>query len=40
MNGDTLKQEAVKIIIKGKLAKTKLSYTLTTETELTTPERY
>ncbi len=41
INGNTLKYEALnKIIIKGKLAKIKFSYTLTTETELATPDRY
>jgi hypothetical protein len=41
MDGNIVKQEAVKkIIIKGQLAKIKFSYTLTAETELTTPDRY
>lgn len=41
LNGNTLNHEALKrIIIKGKLAKIKFIYTLTAETELTTPDRY
>jgi hypothetical protein len=41
INADTLKHEAVKkIVIKGRLAKTKFSYKLSTETELAAPERY
>ncbi|MGG9962622.1 hypothetical protein [Ferruginibacter sp. SUN106] len=40
-DGHTLKHDAVKkIIIKGKLDKTKFSYTITTETELAAPDRY
>lgn len=38
---NTLKHEAVKkILIKGKLGKIKFSYILTTETQLTTADRY
>ncbi|MGF2413407.1 MAG: hypothetical protein ACQUYJ_13840 [Ferruginibacter sp.] len=41
LNGNILKHEVVKkITIKGKLAKTTFSHTLTAETELTTPDRY
>ena len=40
-NGNNLKHEPVKkIIIKGKLGKSKFSYTIIFETELTTPNRY
>jgi hypothetical protein len=40
-NGSALKHETLnKIIIKGKLAKIKFSYALSTEIELTTPDRY
>jgi hypothetical protein len=39
--GKTLQHESVKkILIKGKLDKTKFSYTITNETELSTPDRY
>ncbi len=40
-SGNTLKHaELKKIIVKGKLAKIKFSYILTSETELITPDRY
>jgi hypothetical protein len=40
-NGIALKPETLnKIIIKGRLAKIKFSYALSTEIELTTPDRY
>lgn len=39
--GKTLPHDLVrKILIKGKLDKVKFSYTITTETELSTPDRY